>query len=692
MEGVVRPARSSIPVRAQVPSGAPTHRHGAQTAGSRWQRTTASLWRRVRRASPRMLALVIFAIVVAALAAPSIFRSDKPAEAVTRGVGSVDLSYQAKGVKAPTGRKPEASKLWIHDGSWWGVLFDRSRDAYMIYRFDWEADEWIPNGQMVDDRNGSRADVLWDGRYLYAVSGGLDPASPKHRALLSRFSYDGARREFRLDRGFPLAISEGGAETFVVDKDGDGRLWVTFTRDRKVYVTHSLATDRDWTRPFPLPVPQATDLSPDDISALVAYDDGIGVMWSDQKDGAMYFASHPNGADDASWDFSTAIQGPGLADDHMNLKALRDDPAGRVFAVIKTSLNDAPEADPTGPLIMLLVLQADGTWDQYVVSRVVDDQTRPLLLIDQDHRQLIVFTSAPCCSGGRIYFKSSSLDRIKFSYGAGTPFMVAGADAKINNPTSTRQNLGSGTDLLVVASDDESNRYLHNVLYLRGPKVPPPSMAPDVVTAPSGSSAPGGSGGLPVVRATLFEDGFESGGFERWTTATGVGGGVVRAESGQGRSGAWGGHLLSTATKGATATARFRLPDALPALSVGLDVKFAGEGPEGGNAPILRLFDERGRRLVSVYRQNRRSDRVWVGQGDLHDPTSGRIDLQTWARVEVGLRPAAGGSVLEVRLDGRLVYQAPVAFDVSAVREVQIGNDSKGQPFDIFVDDVRIQG
>jgi len=26
------------------------------------------------------------------------------------------------------------------------------------------------------------------------------------------------------------------------------------------------------------------------------------------------------------------------------------------------------------------------------------------------------------------------------------------------------------------------------------------------------------------------------------------------------------------------------------------------------------------------------------------------------------------------------------------VREVQIGNDSKGQPFDIFVDDVRIQG
>jgi hypothetical protein len=328
---------------------------------------------------------------------------------------------------------------------------------------------------MVDDRNFSRADVIWDGTHLYTVSGGIDPASAKHRALLSRFSYDAARREWNLDRGFPFAVTDGGAETFVLDKAQGGQLWVTYTRGRQVYMTHSLASDREWTKPFPLPIEQAGELTPDDISAVVAYDGAIGVMWSDQSDGAMYFASHRDGDDDQTWQFSTAIQGPSLADDHMNLKALHDDPAGRIFAVVKTSLNDAPGVEPDRPLIMLLVLRDDGTWEQHIVGRVVDDQTRPLLLIDVEHRQLIVFTSGPCCSGGQIYFKSTSLDDIAFTRGVGTPFMDVGPKGRINNPTSTRQNLGSDTDLLVMASDDESNRYLHNIIYLRGPAVAPPT-------------------------------------------------------------------------------------------------------------------------------------------------------------------------------------------------------------------------
>ena len=645
--------------------------------------------RRLRQAGPRIIGLTAIAVIIGALALPSVLEPRPAARSDTAGVGTVDFSYQAQGVKAPTGRKPEAAKLWFHDGSWWGVLFDRSRDAYMIYRFDWDADEWVATGQMVDDRNFSRADVVWDGSHLYTVSGGIDPASSKHRALLSRFSYDGARREWHLDRGYPFAITDGGAETFVADKAQDGQLWVTFTRSEQVYVTHSLTTDQDWTKPFPLPMAQSGDLTPDDISAVVAFDGAVGVMWSDQQDGAMYFASHRNGDDDQTWQFSTAIQGPGLADDHMNLKTLHDDPAGRVFAVIKTSLNDAPDADPTRPLIMLLVLQDDGTWAQHVVSRVADDQTRPLLLIDAEHRQLVIFTSGPCCSGGTIYFKATNLDHIAFPYGVGTPFMEAGQNGKINNPTSTRQNLDSSTDLLVIASDDDANRYLHNVLYLRGPAVQAPST---VAVGPARSAAPGES---LAAQRTLFEDGFESGGFGRWTTVVAAGGGLVQAERQEGRSDAWGGHLAATGAKGSTASARYRLANPVEDLAVGLDVRFAQEGPQGGNAPILRFFDAKGARLATIYRQNHRSDRVWVGQGDRHDPTSGTAELQTWARLDAHLTPAAssnGGAVLSVRIDGRLVYQQAVPFDVRAVREIQIGNDSKAQPFDVFVDNVKVQG
>ena len=34
-----------------------------------------------------------------------------------------------------------------------------------------------------------------------------------------------------------------------------------YTRGEQVYVTHSLATDQDWTKPFPLPIAQAGDLT-----------------------------------------------------------------------------------------------------------------------------------------------------------------------------------------------------------------------------------------------------------------------------------------------------------------------------------------------------------------------------------------------------------------------------------------------
>ncbi len=419
----------------------------------------------------------------------------------------------------------------------------------------------------------------------------------------------------------------------------------------------------------------------------MAYDDAVGVMWSDQKDGAMYFASHRNGDDDQTWQFSTALQGPALADDHLNLKALHHDPAGRLVAVVKTSLNDVPDVAPDRPLIVLLVLRDDGTWDQHEVSRVADNQTRPLLMVDEEHRQLLVFTSGPCCSGGSIYFKATSLDDIAFTTGIGTPFMDVGPQGKINNPASTRQNLGSTTDLLVVASDDDSNRYLHNVLYLRGPAVAPPAAVEPA--APAQSAAPGQSA---TALRTLLQDGFEAGNLESWTTVAVGADGLARAERAEGRSDAWGGHLAASAAKGSTASARYKLADPLATLAAGLDVRFASEGPEGGNAPILRFFDAKGERLATVYRQNQRSDRVWVAHGDRHDPTDGKIELQTWARVDTQLTPAASGAVLSVRLDGRLVYQEAVPFEVDAVREIQIGNDSKGQPFDLFVDNVKVQG
>jgi hypothetical protein len=112
------------------------------------------------------------------------------------------------------------------------------------------------------------------------------------------------------------------------------------------------------------------------------------------------------------------------------------------------------------------VLGTDGKWKQPVTfGRVQDDHTRPIVIIDEQNRNLYMFATAPV-NGGTIYYKQAPLDRISFANGKGTPFIQSSADATVNNATSTKQNVNSASGLVVLASDTNSKYYLHNTLNL----------------------------------------------------------------------------------------------------------------------------------------------------------------------------------------------------------------------------------
>jgi hypothetical protein len=101
------------------------------------------------------------------------------------------------------------------------------------------------------------------------------------------------------------------------------------------------------------------------------------------------------------------------------------------------------------------------------VADVSSNHTRAILEIDTTNRMLHVFMAAPCCSGGKIYHKQSSLDSISFPPGLGTEFIYHATDTCINNPTSTKQNLTSTTNLVVVAGAGcGANFYHHNFMDL----------------------------------------------------------------------------------------------------------------------------------------------------------------------------------------------------------------------------------
>jgi fibronectin type 3 domain-containing protein len=369
----------------------------------------------------------------------------------------------------PTGSKPE-SKLWWAHGTWWASMWAGSGAGFHIFRLDQATQRWIDTGVQIDPRSGTRADALWDGSHLYVASHvfstcGCSTASPGNPSRLYRFSYSSATNSYALDPGFPININDTSTETLVIDKDSTGTIWATWAQSSKVMVSHSVAgDDSSWITPYVVPSAGASNLKSDDISALVTFGGNkVGVAWSNQNDAAMYFAFHVDGASDTSWTASPAIRSPLIADDHINLKSLQTDGSGRVFAVTKTSLNDATTPNPSDPIVLLFVRDPATGWSSYPVWRIGDGTiTRPILLIDESNFILHVFATSSE-SGGTIREKTSPISSISFPSGQGSVFLRDASQTNaLQNATTTKQNVTRASGLVVLASNDSSAYYWHN--------------------------------------------------------------------------------------------------------------------------------------------------------------------------------------------------------------------------------------
>jgi hypothetical protein len=417
-----------------------------------------------------------------------VFAGGMSATAATGDVGYRDFAFGpavAAGADpntGPTASKPQ-SKLWFNDGIWWGSMLNAATGQVSIHRLDWQSQRWSNTGVVIDERRTSHADALWDGTNLYIASAGLNSGSINDSARFMRFSYNPATKQYSLDAGFPITVTTGGVEAVVVAKDTTGKFWVTFTQNSRVFVNRSLANAASWGTPFILPT-NGTTVGPDDLSAIIAFKSKIGVMWSNQVDETMYFATHRDGDPDDVWGPSIpAYRGPKYADDHINLKELKSDSSGEVFAVIKTSRGDVSPNNANDPQIVVLALQGNALWGPAAVfGTVQENHTRPILMIDEQNREVYVFASTN--SGERpsaIVYKKSSLDKIAFPAGQGTPFIQLASDTNVNNATSTKQNVTNSTGLVVLASDLTTGYYAHNAV---GLPLSAPSPAPSPTSVP----------------------------------------------------------------------------------------------------------------------------------------------------------------------------------------------------------------
>jgi hypothetical protein len=118
---------------------------------------------------------------------------------------------------------------------------------------------------------------------------------------------------------------------------------------------------------------------------------------------------------------------------------------------------------------------ATGDWVSARFGRVSDCHTRPIVMLDSEHQMVYVFATAPNTgcpySGypGTIFMKSSPMSDLSFVDGRGTPLIRDSASPNLNNVTSTKQSVTSQTGLVVLASNDVTQRYWHADLSLSTP-------------------------------------------------------------------------------------------------------------------------------------------------------------------------------------------------------------------------------
>jgi hypothetical protein len=388
--------------------------------------------------------------------------------------------------QSPTGRGAQ-SMLWVAGGAWWAAMIEPKSQTYHIFQLVAGGASWRDTGTVIDERAQAQPDCLWDaqGKHLYVLSGGRS-ANPSAAARLTRYSYDAAGQRFILDPNFPIKVTDRGFDSMVLARDSTGKLWMTYIADNgQVMINRTVGDDLFWGEPFALPVDES-QVTTDDGTQVFAYGPArVGVLWSNRGSGHMDFATHQDGDPDETWSATRqALSGRGLASGQFKVVATAD---GRVFAAVRTALDQDPSSTGRSPQILLLERDQTGEWTSTLYSRLQDQHQSPSLAFDAASGIVYLTVTTPK-PGGTIAYKRTSSDSPSFDAGTGTVFIADPALPLIGNGTTTKDPVGPDSGFVMLAWDPTTARYVHGTMDLgRGVATLPrpakgyPPIAPQLV-------------------------------------------------------------------------------------------------------------------------------------------------------------------------------------------------------------------
>ena len=184
--------------------------------------------------------------------------------------GYRDQAYGG-GAFRPTSDKSQ-SKLWFTDGSWFAGMFLYKTTAppkseYHIYRLNTTTHAWVDTGVVVDTRDKTYGDYLWD-EATQTLRRRLDLCADRWTSTddaikVFKYTYNATTNVYTPVAGFPHSIPgtasavgfQGGATSVTITRESTGRLWAVWPKGTQVL--YSVSTDGavDLEHACPAPVP-----------------------------------------------------------------------------------------------------------------------------------------------------------------------------------------------------------------------------------------------------------------------------------------------------------------------------------------------------------------------------------------------------------------------------------------------------
>lgn len=348
----------------------------------------------------------------------------------------------------PTRDKPQ-SKVWYAKGCWWAWLPFGDSGGRLWRRGPGGA--WSPETHLDSSLRAlpGRADVWASGRGDSVVAALVEDKLLSVACLLWNPAVDG----YKL-KGEPIrwrAASE--VETITIDRQGNGAFWTAYPEDvpegRRIVVRK---IDPLGEQPgLGDQVILAEGLYEDEICAVCALGDGsVGVMWSDQHAGMLFFRTHSPKAAADSWSTAdTVAAGDKTADDHLNFCRPPAGTGPALLAATKTSL------DSVGlPLLSLRVLDNNGRWHSVPFAHLYQghEPSRPIVIWSSGRPVCLYTVYGP---GKRFERLNSIMGQAFFGEGLKTsgPLQVVIPALKGLNDVTGPKKVPSGAACLILASD-----------------------------------------------------------------------------------------------------------------------------------------------------------------------------------------------------------------------------------------------